>query len=700
MKVFPSVALCFCCVPLLPALGADRVDSEEISANGGLPFAIGEFRSQMAPDRRPRLFFTAGELEQARRRLEDDVDARAVFQRFMVTAEQKLALEIKPLDESWWSRAATQPWEAIYPEVYVHTSIEPVGYAHGASVLATAWLLTGQDQYAERAAAMLLNLTSYSFRPEHYDVGMNYAGWGIHALKAYEVLFDRLSPEQRSAVDAMMSRMARAVVRNDVYWIDNNIGGGLNNHLAWHKAILGMLGLFYDRPELVDYCLHGRRGMVSLLEDGLLDDGLWCESSLTYQFAAVDPMIMLGNCQRRAGSKPSILEIVGANGRTLKQAYDAMFDVLAPDGLIPPIGDAYGRRVHLWEVPSYEAAWTAWGDPRYAWLLRHNDKRSIDALFAPPLPTDAPAPAIHTLLRPEHGYAFLRSNDDWAYWDSNARCAFLTYDRCGVHANADKLGLMLFGRSRMLLSDVEGISTTPHAFSSDIQRQLNRGGLSQNTVMVDGQDQRGTGKLLRLVEFRDLPEEKRVTACDDEGMLYEGVRQMRTVAMTADYVLDVFQVDCGGKERRVDWIVHAMDSSAKAPDELDQELGKRCSFFELPRDGAWRWLRNARAFVPAGSLELRWGDGEATLQLHMDSAGLERVILLDYPATDKADSGRIPMAIVRSRGSHAIFAAVWLAGDAPRQVSLRSLPRREASLGYEVAVDGRTRVHLLPRLQQ
>jgi len=69
-------------------------------------------------------------------------------------------------------------------------------------------------------------------------------------------------------------------------------------------------------------------------------------------------------------------------------------------------------------------------------------------------------------LLPEHGYAFLRSHENELYWNNpDAVCAFLTYDRSGVHANADKLNLMLFGRNRMLLTDAESLATVPHAFS-------------------------------------------------------------------------------------------------------------------------------------------------------------------------------------------------------------------------------------------
>ena len=456
------------------------------------------------------------------------------------------------------------------------------------------------------------------------------------------------------------------------------------------------LGLFYDRPEYVEYCLNGRRGLVSLLEDGLIDDGLWCESSLVYQFAAIAPMVMLADCQQRVGQRPGLHEIVGANGRTLKQSCDAMFHVLAPNGMIPPIGDAYGSRAKLWDNPLYEYAWGLWRDPRYAWLLARSREPSVRYLFVPPPSEKAAPPPIRSILLPEHGYAFLRSDTDERYWSPDAWCAFLTYDRSNVHANADKLSLMLFGQDRMLLADVEGKATVPHAFSSRIQRELNRGGLSQNTVMIDGRDQVCGPRMLRLIEYRDLPDEKRVTAADEEGLLYGSVRQMRTVAMTADYVLDVFQVQCGA-QRQIDWIAHPLSEKAAMPAEGNEALN-RCAPFPLPRDGAWQWLRDGRSFWPQGPVRLEWREDQARLRLYMLPDGLERVILCGYPATDEPQTGNVPMVIVRQRGKQALFAAVWLIGDGVKNIEMTRMPDHEGRLVLKVSADGRQRRHLVPIL--
>ncbi len=694
--ISPVLLLLFIC----SASTAATADSDRTAAVriDGIPFELKEFDGSLISDS-PRLFFTPAQIARARSRIAEHRDAKRLMERYLADVEKHFAVEIEPLDESWWQTVKDKPWSETYPIIAEQTMREPMRVARAAGELATASLLVDDPRYAERAERLLMSLASYTFVAEHYDVGMNYSIWMWQVLKAYDVLAPTLSGEQRHQLDGLCTRFARALAHDDVFWIDNNIGGGINNHLAWHKALFGLLGLFYDRPELVEYCLHGRRGFVPLLEDGLLDHGLWCESSLNYQFAAIAPMLAFGMCQRNMNHAPSILDITAANGRTLKQSFDAMFDVLAPNGLIPPIGDAYGRHVKLWEISLYETAWAAWGDPKVAWLMQQNPEASLASLFAPPMPDDVPAPPIRTMNLPEHGYALLRSHRDAAYWNNPAaRLAFVTYDRSGVHANADKLSLMLFAGEQMVLPDVEGRATVYHAFSSRIQRELNRGTISHNTVMIDGQDQRMSSQMLPLIEFRDLPAEKRVTVADLDGVLYDGVRQMRTVAMTEHYVLDVFQVNTGDATRRIDWIAHTLDEHASLMDP-DDTIKERSTPFTFPQEGPTRWLRDARSISNSGELSLSWKNETSALHMTMLDPQADQIILCGYPATDEPETPTIPMMIVRRHADRALFAAVW--STAEKRPDIRIIPRgpREKRLHFEVFVNGQTRRHFVPDLK-
>jgi hypothetical protein len=642
----------------------------------------------------PFLFFSPEAIARARTLARTEPLA-PVFAKLEADAKKAMDVSLEPFPTAWWEAIKDKPWSETYPEIYLHTNIEPNKVAQAMSNLVFYALITDDAAAYEKAEQMLMHLTTFSFEPVHYDVGMNYSIWAYQALRAYDALFARLDAAQRARLDDFFTRFGRAVLKNDRYWIENGIGGGINNHLAWHRLSIGLLGLFYDQEALVSYCLDGPRGLVRLIELGTLDDGLWLESSLVYQFAAIVPLAMYADCAHRAGVPRDLVDETFADGRTLKQLFDAMIGVLFPNGLIPPIGDAYGMRQRLFDVPTYEWTWGFWRDPAHAWLLQHAKQRSVYALFSPPIPDEAvAAPAIRSRLYADHGYAFLRTAADGAYWFSDARCAFLTYDRSSVHSHNDALNLMLFGYGKLLLPDVEGKATVPHAFSSAIQGELNRGGLSQNTVMIDGASQRSIPDLLELCEFRNLPAEKRVTAADLRGQLYPGVRQQRTVVLNEAYCLDVFQVVCD-KPRQIDWVTHVFDDGA------ERVAGAAVTPVEPPsREGAWRWLRDFQAAPVDEAWHGVWKRDDVYCRIDMLGQAGTTVTECGYPATDQPDSGSVPMLMVRRAAPRTTYVAVYTAGrDEPRAPTIRELPGQDNRLLYEVSCGGVTRRHVIRRLR-
>jgi hypothetical protein len=215
--------------------------------------------------------------------------------------------------------------------------------------------------------------------------------------------------------------------------------------------------------------------------------------------------------------------------------------------------------------------------------------------------------------------------------------------------------------------------------------------------MIDGRDQRMVSARLALVEYRVLPTEKRVSAADVDRLLYEGVQQMRSIAMTPEYVLDVFQVDCGKKKSQIDWIVHVMNERASLVAGTDSPAAE-AEPFKLPDQGAWRWLRNATSFEPTDQFQLEYRNEDGRLRLHMLDDDFERAILCGYPATDEEEARDIPMLIVRKQAAEAVFAAVWLIGDEVEDVIIEHRPNHEDQLVYRVTVNGRSRTHLIPLL--
>ena len=607
-------------------------------------------------------------------------------------ADEARHTALDSIDRTWWDKIKTKPWSDTYPIIYEKTCLVPLRIVQPAYYAALRFAITEDPADSKTAKKILLHLSDYSFESKHYDVGMNYSVWGYFALNIYDILFEHFSPDERTKIDAFFTRMAQAIMKNDIYWIENNIGGGINNHLAWHKMMLGCLGIFYGQNKLVDYAIHGPRGLLSLLELGLVDDGLWCESSLNYHFTAIVPMVYLAEALRNLGYTENLYTITTANDRNIRQSFDSVFGVLFPDGSIPPIGDAYGHRKFLHDEFIYVYALKAYQDTNYAWLLEQAPRKRPEILFIGLDTKDAKPPDITSRLYPEHGYAFLRERQGKDYWGSDGWCAFLTFDKSGVHSNQDKLSLMLFGYGKLLIPDVEARATVPHAFSSQVQRELNRSALSQNTIMIDYRNQRSIGKRLWLEEYRDLPAEKVVTAIDYEGLLYEGIKQSRTICVRREYVLDVFQVNSDIKHD-IHWIVHGIGK----PESQKSSPALEASTMKLPGPG--KWLRDFRVGESNDEIQIEWSGDSVRFRIVMASEPGTKIISCGYPVTDEPNCSTIPMLLVERQAACTIYAVVYQADkkELP-DIHVKPLAAVDGRLVYQVTGPWGKRRHLIPKL--
>jgi hypothetical protein len=640
----------------------------------------------------PFLFYCETDIKTAQKRIRD-FKYNKPLETLNAEAGKAGHIVLDSIDRSWWDKVKTQPWSDTYPVIFEKTCLVPLRIVRPAYYAALRYAISEDRTDAETAKRALLHLSEYSFEFEHYDVGMNYSVWGHFALTIYDILFEHFSPDERTKIDAFFTRMGQAIMKNDVYWIENNIGGGINNHLAWHKMMLGSLGIFYGQHKLIDYALHGPRGLLSLLELGLVDDGLWCESSLNYHFTAIVPMIYLAEALRNIGYNEDLYTITTANDRNIRQSFDSVFGVLFPDGSLPPIGDAYGHRKFLHDEFTYVYAWKAYRDSRYAWLLELGGREKPELLFIGQDTKDAKPPDITSKLYPEHGYAFLRDRRGADYWASDGWCAFLTFDKSGVHTNQDKLSLMLFGCGKLLIPDVEARAGAAHAFSSKVQRELNRSALSQNTVMIDYRDQRSIGKKLRLEEYRDLPEEKVVTAADHQGLLYEGIKQSRTICVRPEYVLDIFQVN-SDINHDIHWIIHGIGSLESQKSSVPLERSK----MNLPGPG--RWLRDFKSGVSSEEIHIKWSEDSVRFEVILAAEPKTKIISCGYPQTDDPNCSRIPMLLVGRQAARTIYAVVYQVSKSKlSNIHITPIGTQDGRFAYRVTGPWGERRHLIPKLQ-
>ncbi len=625
-------------------------------------------------------------LERARQRVKEYSWAQTIAHRIIPPAERLRSQTLPSFDKAWWEQARTKPWQDIYPEVNYHTMSavsEPVRLALDAAI---AYSVTGDRQYARLVRKVLLHYTSYDFFVVHPDCGLNWSVWCSQALQAYDLIWDTLSDADRVKLDDFFSRAFHAIKQNDDWWLRDMMGSLYNNHFAWHKLFIATYGLFYGKSDLVDYAIESDQGVRDLIEKGVRDDGLWLESSLNYHFTALAALTKLAAHMRNSGYKLDLWHHRFANGRRLRDLIFGPIQTLYPDGTIPTIGDTYGRRVKLSDFDLYYSAYDTYKDPELAWLLSANTNVPSEVLFLGTVPDwlieqdssgliPSTKPNSKTRLWPEHGYVALRSDEGEGYWSGHGFSCFLSFGADGIHSHRDKFNLTAFARGAHVAVDAEALTSAGHSFSSPIQGELNRSTVCHNTPMVDGQDHQITGRKLELIEFVDGSDVKMATIADLQGLVYPGVRIMRTVALTKDFLLDVFQAK-SDTLHTYDYLFHTYsDVGAFSLESFDGE----CRSVDLGKKAPWKWLSDAKAASTSADWSVLAVQHGVNLRFAMMGSPETQVILCSFPRDDRFSPPPIPMLAARRTVKSTTYIATMQADRgqlAPIQVSV--FPERHA----------------------
>jgi hypothetical protein len=291
------------------------------------------------------------------------------------------------------------------------------------------------------------------------------------------------------------------------------------------------------------------------------------------------------------------------------------------------------------------------------------------------------------------GYAALRSTEGTNYWSGRGWSLFATYSSRPVHENADKLSIILFADGHLWLPDCEAWPAAEHTFSSQVQSRLNRETLCHNTLLVDGKSQRLPARPLDLVEFQNLPQVKRVTFADLNAQLYPGVRQLRTLIVRPDYVLDFFQAQSGAPHEFA-WLTHVDAASLGGSIKTSNRLA-------LPPDMPWSYLRAPGTTVTSNLAWECFAHDKSLLRLDVLSDGPLEVVQCGFPRDDSPSPPTLPMRMLRRRGPSVWFLAVYRLVAKPEDaVSLKVGPGELQSLEVSVTQGGKTQSHRIPLLDR
>ena len=355
--------------------------------------------------------------------------------------------------------------------------------------LAQAWLVTGDEVYAEAALGQLDGWIEQN--PP--GTGIAWRGGfeaGIRAISvalALQGLRDApgLGPERFARAVRALAAMARRA------WRERSRHSSANNHLVGELA--GALCVAALLPELAESQSWDRRAATALSAEAarqVLPDGAGAEQAFAYQVFTGDLLIVAAALRREAG-RPVPSGVLGG----LRRGGAYMAALLGDDDPVPAYGDdddgfavrlgAEERRDprgHLGAVAALS------GDPaaRRSGRLDLTARLLLGEAGARRFAAARPGPAPGSSIAPIGGLVVLRRAERRRV---TLDAGSLGYLSIAAHGHADALALTLADDGRELVGDPGAASY----FAHPDWRAAHRSTAAHGTVCVDGANQSSAG---------------------------------------------------------------------------------------------------------------------------------------------------------------------------------------------------------------
>ncbi|MBI3945177.1 MAG: alginate lyase family protein [Armatimonadetes bacterium] len=561
---------------------------------------------------------------------------------------------------------------------------------------------------------------------------------GINLCWAYDLIHERLSEAEREAIEGFFLWIARSAM------VPLAEHPSPHNRTMWGRAFCGVVGYTVGDRELIQFALEAPGGLKDVLERGTRDGGVWNEANPYQMFYVSQLMAILAEAALR-GDGVDLWHWRSPGGNSMKRFYDVCLHLAFPvelrvatygdNGTQSPfvakgalygghqIGDyflANDRDGRDWNT--YELAYLRYRDPAYAWVLAQNPERDsfdqavwgyLGLTHGVPLPERIDPPPAPSTLYPQTGLAMLRADESPAYWTSGSPAVSIRFGATrGVsHAHMDPFHITLHGKGHLVYPDWfiqwdyttrmdgrRGKSPTPWSMWP----------AAHNTLLVDKKAEVALPQPLPVAEH-DFGAAVKVIRI--RGSIYPGVEQTRTLALTGEYLLDLFEAR-SESEHTYDWILHGLGELAVpfpwrfSPFDIGADLGFGVIDTGAPADDPEnRWMRNGMQAVVPETWSATWRQKEGDAWVRAPGAGV-CVTMLGAPGTTlyRADgpyyvSGAglremptdgkarsVPLLIARRRARNTLFVALHEPYDDPRglQIQLRRIRASEGILAVEI----------------
>ena len=497
---------------------------------------------------------------------------------------------------------------------------------------------------------------------------------------AYELLRDRMTPEQRARVEKdVLQRMLDDVMLEPIYPYDHN------NVYQWHRTII-QTALALDREDLIDWSFgYGdyapdlkpeHRGLQKIIATHFKPDGAYWELCSGYHLYPMyhfcELAVLSRNLSRMDPARfpPEAYDLThkdNAGAKVIKAALEWFVSMAMPDRTMTVIGDSMDARSGMDEyVATAEIGYRlfdvrAVGDYE---KFREGKRSWTGLLYGAPEIVQRPTPFTSSYL--SSGWISLRNE-----WEGNRVWVGLNaLTPGGGHQHADRLSMTWYSHDTLLALE----KATP--YNESVTRNLGTYSQSHNAVTVDVTSQK-QGEALQADEIPEVAvffsgsflkfAELRADNLYPQTKVYR-----RSVAVIEDIVLDLFRVE-GGKTH--DWIVNHAGPRPKL------SVPMQPSSFE-PADWLYHGGEEVLHAEVDGDWSARWQVDGVTSRLTMLAGKGTGVFALEtYPIENAVVTPEHPpcQTLCVRRTNDAPFLAVWDAWrDSPNLEQVKRVGTGEA----------------------
>lgn len=502
-------------------------------------------------------------------------------------------IDKEPYADSIFKKIQSSPGEVSHPDSGFDKSWIDWQFARDAALY---YRISGDEKYLKKAVGQIVSgfqlnkpekrLFTDTIRPNTYFWSWIMYRGGL--FFAYDLI--KTHPLFKPYTVIMNQRLDEVIAEGFRY---KNRIVRLGNTQFWGITGLGIAGFLRKNNSAIQEAIEGKYGFKAVL-DKFRDGGrFWPEPSL-YSFGYVNCCLTILAEAAMFNNTGNLYKYVASNGASLPKMIESYTTIAYPNGQMITNGDnsesiqnidnrifftspelfnlneSSLRPLNKMEIYNYRLK-----SPFTGWLISQSKSRQVKDLefwghtalyYGSDISFTSPFNVSHYVF-PEMGNAIVRSETGPQYWKSNA---LTVHFRNGAsqqfHSHNDHFHFTLNVRGSNRYHDwyYKWDYLAPRK-SNDYRNKtpFSASVLNHNTVTVDfSEPDMSVIKYAQNsveipgVKFSNISESNGMKIISARGEIYRGVIQTRTLGITADYVLDIFELT-SESVHNYDYVLHS-----------------------------------------------------------------------------------------------------------------------------------------------